>query len=131
MPMLREGACYHYAFHNEAIVCTAETLQFLIQSVGAEVVWAFAVVARCPEENGRKYRCCVFGPGRSEMSQCSRQRLPEIPSVHVGLEIVCVLFCFCIVHPFYCGQVNVSDLRAFKLDMLLRPLLFFGFLSFS
>lgn len=127
-------AYYHCAFHSEAIVCTAETLQFLIQAVGAEVVWTFAVVAQCPEENGRKYRCCVLGPGRSEMSQCSSQRLPEIPSVHVGREIVCILFCFvlyCIVHPFYCGQVNVSDLRAFKLDMLLRPLLYFGFLSFS
>lgn len=45
MPMLREDGqgLLHYAFHNEAIVCTAETLQFLIQTVGAEVVWAFAV----------------------------------------------------------------------------------------
>lgn len=38
-------AYYNYAFHNEAIVCTAETLQILTQAVGAEVLWAFAVVA--------------------------------------------------------------------------------------
>lgn len=55
---------------------------------------AFAVVAWYTEENGSKCRCCALGPGRREMSQFSRQMLPEIPSVHMGLEIVCILFCF-------------------------------------
>lgn len=113
-------AYYNYAFHNEAIVCTAETLQIFTQTVGAEVLWAFAVVALCTE-NGRKYRCCVLGPGRSEMSQCSRQYLQCM----WGWKLFVFCFVFRIVHPFYCGQVNVSDLRAFKLDMLLRALLYF------
>lgn len=57
---------------------------------------AFAVVAWYTE-NGRKCRCCALGPGRMEMSQFSRQTLPEIPSVHMGLEIVCIFFCFSVL----------------------------------